>query len=112
MITVRITNNGIRMDGHAGHHINGQDIVCSAISALTCTLIMGLQELTDNRIRADTGGTGEGMANIYWGELDKDGRLLVDTWYLGLMALNVQYNCIRRTMAVRLPLSGFFVIIF
>lgn len=94
MIKIRITNNGVRMDGHAGHRINGQDIVCSAVSALTCTLIMGLQELTDNRIRADTGGTGEGMANIYWGELDKDGRLLVDTWYLGLMALNEQYNCI------------------
>lgn len=91
MITVRITNNGIRMDGHAGHNIDGQDIVCSAISALTCTLIMGLQELTDNRIRADTDN---GMTQIYWGELNKDGRLLVDTWYLGLTAINNQYKCI------------------
>lgn len=94
MVTVRIANNGIRMEGHAGHSVDGHDIVCSAISALTCTLIMGLQELTDNRIRADTGGTGEGMANIYWGELDHDGRLLVDAWNLGLMAINEQYHCI------------------
>ena len=95
MIKVRITNNGIRMDGHAGHRINGQDIVCSAVSALTCTLIMGLQELTDNRIRADTD---DGMMCIYWGDLDKDGKLLVDTWYLGLMAINEQYNCITLTV--------------
>jgi len=91
MITVRITSNGIRMDGHAQCHVNGQDIVCSAISALTCTLIMGLQELTDNRIRADTDA---GMTSIYWGQLDDSGRLLVDTWYLGLLAINEQYNCI------------------
>lgn len=95
MIKVRITNNGIRMDGHAGHRINGQDIVCSAVSALTCTLIMGLQELTDNRIRADTD---DGMTCIYWGDLDKDGKLLVDTWYLGLMTINEQYNCITLTV--------------
>ena len=95
MVTVRITNNGIRMDGHAGHRINGQDIVCSAVSALTCTLIMGLQELTDNRIRADTD---DGMTCIYWGRLDKDGKLLVDTWCLGLMAINEQYNCISLTV--------------
>jgi len=95
MIKVRITNNGIRMDGHAGHRINGQDIVCSAVSALTCTLIMGLQELTDNRIRADTD---DGMTCIYWGNLDKDGKLLVDTWYLGLMAINEEYNCISLTV--------------
>lgn len=91
MITIRITNNGIQMDGHAGYHIDGQDIVCSAVSALTCTLIMGLQELTDNRIRADTG---DGKTRIYWGELNDYGRLLVDAWYLGLQAINEQYNCI------------------
>lgn len=91
MITVRITNNGIRMDGHAMQHINGQDIVCSAISALTCTLIMGLKELTANRIRADTGS---GMTQIYWGELDPDGWLLVNAWFLGIQAINQQYNCI------------------
>ena len=37
------------MDGHAQCHVNEQDIMCSAISALTCTLIMGLRELTDDR---------------------------------------------------------------
>lgn len=91
MITVRITSNGIRMDGHAGHHINGQDTVCAAVSALTCTLIMGLQELTDNRIRADTG---TGRTVIEWQELTDKGKILIDAWFLGLLALNERYNCI------------------
>lgn len=91
MITIQITNNKIRMDGHAGCHINGQDIVCSAISALTCTLIMGLQELTANRIRADTGS---GRTIIEWQELSDTGKLLVDAWFLGLCRINKQYSCI------------------
>lgn len=91
MIKVRITNNGIRMDGHAGYHIDGQDIVCSAISALTCTLINAMERLTDNRIRADTG---DGKTIIEWQELCEKGRLLVDAWYIGLLAINEQYNCI------------------
>ena len=92
MITVRITKTGLHMAGHAGCHINGQDIVCSAISALTCTLILGLQELTANRIRADTGS---GRTIIEWQELSDTGKLLVDTWFLGICAINQQYNCIQ-----------------
>ena len=94
MITVQITPNSIHMNGHAGHHVNGQDIVCSAISALTATLIMGLLDLTQNRIRADTAS---GMTVIEWQELSDKGKLLVDTWFLGICAINEQYNCITYT---------------
>ena len=94
MITIQVSESGIRMDGHAGRSVNGQDIVCSAISALTCTLIMGLRELTDNRIRADTGS---GRTIIEWQELSDTGKLLVDAWFLGITAINEQYNCISFT---------------
>ena len=94
MITIQVSESGIRMDGHAGRSVSGQDIVCSAVSALTCTLIMGLQELTDNRIRADTGS---GRTIIEWQELSDTGKLLVDAWFLGITAINEQYNCISFT---------------
>lgn len=94
MIKIQVKDNGILMNGHAACSINGQDIVCSAISALTCTLIMGLQELTDNRIRADTGS---GRTIIEWQELSDTGKLLVDTWFLGICKINEQYNCITFT---------------
>ena len=92
MINVSIKAWGIRMQGHAGKGINGQDIVCAAISALTCNLINSLQELTDNRIRADTAS---GMPVIEWEELSEPGKLLVDSWFLGVSAVNQEHNCIR-----------------
>ena len=54
MIKVAISSKKIQMNGHANRSVNGQDIVCAAISALTCNLINSMEELTDNRIRADT----------------------------------------------------------
>lgn len=79
------------MQGHAGRSVNGQDIVCSAISALTCNLINSLEELTDNRIRAETSS---GKTIIEWEQLDEKGKLLIDSWFLGLAAINQEYNCI------------------
>ena len=92
MIEVKITRDGIQMHGHAGKSIRGQDIVCAAVSALTCNLINSLQELTDNRIRADTAS---GMTVIEWEELSEPGKLLVDSWFLGVSAVNQEHNCIR-----------------
>lgn len=92
MIEVEVTDHRISMRGHAGQSQNGQDIVCAAVSALTCNLINSLQELTDNRIRADTGS---GRTIIEWRELSESGRLLVDSWFLGISAINQEYNCIK-----------------
>lgn len=92
MIEVKITRDGIQMHGHAGKSIRGQDIVCAAVSALTCNLINSLQELTDNHIRADTSS---GMTVIEWEELSELGKLLVDSWLLGLTDINRKYDCIR-----------------
>ena len=91
MIQVKITSKGIQMNGHACRSVNGQDIVCSAISALTCNLINSMEELTDNRIRAETAS---GKTSLEWLNLDNRGKLLVDSWFLGLTAINQEYNCI------------------
>lgn len=91
MIEVKITRDGIQMYGHAGRSINGQDIVCAAVSALTCNLINSLQELTDNHIRAETAS---GNTIIGWDELSEQGKLLVDSWLLGLTDINHEYDCI------------------
>lgn len=91
MIQVKISSTGIQMNGHACRSVNGQDIVCSAISALTCSLINSLEDLTDNRIRAETAS---GKTTIKWKDLDNRGKLLIDSWFLGLTAINQEYNCI------------------
>ncbi len=91
MIEVKVSEHEIRMQGHAGKSIRGQDIVCAAVSALACNLINSLQELTDNHIRADTSS---GMTVIEWEELSEPGKLLVDSWLLGLTDINREYDCI------------------
>lgn len=91
MIQVKISSLGIQMNGHADRSVNGQDIVCSAISALTCNLINSMEELTDNRIRAETA---PGKTIIEWERLDDRGKLLVDSWFLGVTAINQEYSCI------------------
>lgn len=92
MIHVRVHKNGIEMYGHAECSVNGQDIVCAAISALTCSLINSLSDLAMENIRQETGS---GMTVIAWQKLTDKGKLLVDSWYLALLDINREYNCIK-----------------
>lgn len=91
MIIVSLNEHGIRMNGHAGYHKNGQDIVCAAISALTCNLINSLLNLSEDKIREESRS---GMTVIEWQELSDKGKLLVDSWFIGIVAINQKYHCI------------------
>lgn len=95
MITIKITSHSIRMSGHAGMNSNGGvDRVCTAVSALTCNLINSLRNLAGDRIRAETVS---GMAVIEWSDLSDAGKLLVDSWFLGMADIADEYNCITFT---------------
>ena len=92
MITIKITDHSICMNGHAGRKSpDGIDRVCAAVSALTCNLINSLKDLTGDRIRAETAS---GMTVIEWEDLSDGGKLLVDSRFLGLTDINREYNCI------------------
>lgn len=92
MITIKITDRSIRMNGHACRKSpDGIDRACAAVSALTCNLINSLNDLTGDRIRADTGS---GRTVIEWEQLSDRGKLLLDSWFLGLTDINREYNCI------------------
>lgn len=92
MITIKITDHSIWMNGHAGRKSpDGIDRVCAAVSALTCNLINSLKDLTGDRIRAEKAS---GMTVVEWEDLSDGGKLLVDSWFLGLTDINREYNCI------------------
>ena len=92
MIIVKITDHSIWMSGHACRKsLDGIDRACAAVSALTCNLINSLKDLTGDRIRAETAS---GMTVIEWEDLSDGGKLLVDSWFLGLTDINREYNCI------------------
>lgn len=95
MITIKITSHSIRMSGHAGMNSNGGvDRVSAAVSALTCNLINSLRDLASDRICAETVS---GMEVIEWSDLSDAGKLLVDSWFLGMADIADEYNCITFT---------------
>lgn len=91
MILAKIRENEIKMVGHAGCGKNGVDIVCSAISALTCSLILSIENLTSDKIEYDID---HGMTVIKWQELSDTGKALIDSWFCGIAAINQEHNCI------------------
>lgn len=92
MIQVQITRTCIKMTGHACRAgPDGIDRACAAASALTCALINGLTDLTGDHIEANTDS---GNAVVKWEGLSDCGKLLVDSWFLGLADINKVYNCI------------------
>ena len=88
MVDVTICKNGIKLEGHAGYHTNGSDIVCAAISTLTCNLINSLNHFTDSDIEYNVKS---GNVCLKWDKLENDGKLLVESWKLGLKAVKENY---------------------
>ncbi len=49
MTTVSITPAEITVSGHSGYAPPGQDIVCSAVSTLVCTLVQSFSALQNKK---------------------------------------------------------------
>lgn len=85
--------DGIEMKGHACRkEDDGIDRACTAISALTCNLINSIHDLTEDKIESEIA---HGMTTIKWERLSDKGKLLVDSWFLGIADINSEYNCIK-----------------
>ena len=94
MIEVHIdgSKHFITVQGHAARPEGvqpGQNIVCAAVSALTLTLIEGLECIANERIsaRVDTGDV-----SIEWDELSDIGSALIDTWFIGILKIQEAYG--------------------
>ena len=81
MIAVDVRTDGITIDGHAGYAEAGKDIVCAGVTALTQTLVKSLSDLTSEEIQYDIT---PGRADIYYKDLSEAGKLLVDSFFLGI----------------------------
>lgn len=91
MITVLVTPDRIHVSGHANTAPRGSDIVCSAVSALTLTLIRGLKEIACMRLYVSVE---TGNICIKWQTMNDTGRALIDTWFLGICGIAEEYPVI------------------
>ena len=81
MIVVCVRKDGITVNGHANYAETGKDIVCAGVTALTQTLIRALEGLIKDEIEYEVS---PGRADIYYGNLSEEGKLLVDSFFIGV----------------------------
>lgn len=81
MIVVRVREDGVTVSGHAGFAGVGKDIICAGVTSLTQTLIKSLNDLTENEIEYEMSS---GRADIKYRDLSEAGKLLVDSFFIGI----------------------------
>lgn len=81
MIVIRVQEDGVTVSGHAGFAGVGKDIICAGVTALTQTLIKSLNDLTEDKIEYEMS---PGRADIKYRDLSEAGKLLVDSFFLGI----------------------------
>lgn len=81
MIAVRVREDGVTVSGHAGFAGVGKDIICAGVTSLTQTLIKSMNDLTEDKIEYEMSS---GRADIKYRNLSKEGKLLVDSFFIGI----------------------------
>ncbi len=81
MIAVSVRKDGITVSGHANYAEAGKDIVCAGVSALVQGLIRSMESLTSDKIKYEIS---PGRADIYFKNLSGTGKLLVDSFFIGV----------------------------
>ena len=81
MIAVSVRKDGIEISGHANYAEARKDIVCAGVTALTQTLIMSMEDLTRDEIEY---GILTGKVDIHYRNLSEEGKLLVDSFFIGV----------------------------
>ena len=78
--------------GHAGYAESGQDIVCSAVSALTITTINSLEAFTNQSFEIDQDEEDGVITVNFLEDLNHDAALLMNSLILGLKSIENEYN--------------------
>lgn len=81
LIVVKIRENRLTIEGHAGYAEPGKDIVCAGVTALTQTLIKSIEDLTEDKIEYDIS---PGRADIKFRNLSEKAKALVDSFFVGI----------------------------
>ena len=84
MIVINVRQDGLTVSGHAGYAETGKDIVCAGVTVLVENLIDSIEGLTSDTIQYEIS---PGRADIYYKNLSEAGKLLVDSFFLGICSI-------------------------
>lgn len=88
MIEVSASMGRITINGHAGYAESGKDIVCAGVTALVENLIDSIESLTEDAIQYEIS---PGRADIHYKDLSEEGKLLVDSFFLGIFGISQDF---------------------
>lgn len=88
MIEITKLIDGIKIKGHAQYAEPGKDIVCSAVSVLTQTLIQSVENLTADKIEYDMQ---PGKVHIKFWCLSDQSKVLIDAFFIGVKGIAEAY---------------------
>ena len=88
LIEVSVRKDKITVSGHAGYAEAGKDIVCAGVTAQTMSLVKSLNDLTEDKIEYEIS---PGRADIYYRDLSEAGKLLVDSFFIGICLFAEEY---------------------
>lgn len=89
MIAVNITPTGLTIDGHAGYTKTGNDIICASVSVLAQNLVNSIESFTGDKLLCQVE---DGHMDIKWENLSEQGKLLVDSFFLGICGISNTYG--------------------
>ena len=98
MTTITITKSStdsyikVECSGHAGYAECGEDIVCSAISALTINLINSIERFTEDEFALEQDEDRGYISISFDREPSKDADLLLRSFELGVDSIFRQYG--------------------
>lgn len=88
MIEVNAHPGRITISGHAEYAEAGKDIVCAGVTVLVENLIDSIESLTEDAIQYEIS---PGRADIHYKDLSEEGKLLVDSFFLGISGISQDF---------------------
>lgn len=88
MIEVDAHPGRITINGHAGYAEAGKDIVCAGVTVLVENLIDSIESLTEDVIQYEIS---PGRVDIHYKDLSEEGKLLVDSFFLGISGISQDF---------------------
>ncbi len=80
---------GFEISGHAGYGCAGDDIVCSAVSALAQTALLGLLEYVPKEVVYQLD---DGFLSVHLKKSSQSSHIILHTMELGLQHMAMQYS--------------------
>ena len=83
---------GIELSGHAGYSEYGQDIVCSAVSALAINMANSVEAFTQDPFSGEVEEESGDFSFRFTGAVSRESRVLMDSLVLGLKNIQESYG--------------------